>query len=363
MLLHLYQVGVGSAVLLGVLFAIAAQHRQGVSSLSLIFIILSASIVSNSFLHLYIRSHHINTININDPFLTLLGPALYWHLSYVRGDVRGLQFWLLHGALSLLIAIAVLLVMISATPPQTLGRMHFPFLILSLIVYFQILLYFILCRRALQRYRNQLKQQCSTLERLNEDWLSLSLLTLFIAYGAITLVYSVNHAHIRVPVNQSLSVILALMVYVFGIGILRRPELLRGIPLQPQEQIDKQKKYNHSIMDKDALRIRFEKLERHMRQSMSYKDSELTLSTLARQVGLSSHQLSEVINRGANVNFYDYVNSYRVEAVTALLADRENAGRNILDLAFEAGFNSKASFNRIFKNATGISPSLYRKQQ
>lgn len=87
-------------------------------------------------------------------------------------------------------------------------------------------------------------------------------------------------------------------------------------------------------------------------------DPELTLPVLAARLGTNAGHLSRALNEGLGVNFSAFVNGLRCEAVAAAIA----AGRNedLLDLALEAGFASKASFNRAFRQAYGLSPSQYR---
>jgi AraC-like DNA-binding protein len=92
-----------------------------------------------------------------------------------------------------------------------------------------------------------------------------------------------------------------------------------------------------------------------------WRDSELTLTTLARKLGTNTSDLSRAINEGLGMNFNELINRLRVDAVKAALAkDRE---RNLLDIAFDAGFSSKASFNRSFKLYTGATPTAWRAQQ
>jgi AraC-like DNA-binding protein len=87
-----------------------------------------------------------------------------------------------------------------------------------------------------------------------------------------------------------------------------------------------------------------------------YKNPELTLTILAKQLGTHTSFLSKVINNGFGMNFNDFVNGYRVQEVKKLLADAANAHVTIMGLAYEAGFNSKATFNRAFKKNTGQNP-------
>ncbi|MDX9758735.1 MAG: helix-turn-helix transcriptional regulator [Bacteroidota bacterium] len=91
-----------------------------------------------------------------------------------------------------------------------------------------------------------------------------------------------------------------------------------------------------------------------------YTDSGLTLPRLAAMVGVSPHNLSEVINTRFGQNFFDVVNSYRLRRVRSDLRDPAKQQFTILALAFDAGFNSKTAFNTIFKKHTGMTPSKYR---
>ena len=75
---------------------------------------------------------------------------------------------------------------------------------------------------------------------------------------------------------------------------------------------------------------------------------------------ISSHNLSEVINTRFRQNFFDFVNSYRIKQVKRELSDSKNSPFTVLALAFDAGFNSKSSFNTIFKKHTGRTPSEFR---
>jgi AraC-like DNA-binding protein len=86
-------------------------------------------------------------------------------------------------------------------------------------------------------------------------------------------------------------------------------------------------------------------------------DPELTLSQLAAQTGMNASQLSFLLNTGFEKNFNDFVNSYRVAAVEAQKNNPAYAHLSLLGIAFECGFNSKATFNRAFKKITGRTPS------
>ncbi len=97
-----------------------------------------------------------------------------------------------------------------------------------------------------------------------------------------------------------------------------------------------------------------------MDKEKPYLDSELTLYSLAKIAGLSTSELSAILNNNLKNSFYDFVNKYRVEEFKREIKNPQKAHYTILAIAYEVGFNSKASFNRIFKNFTGITPSNYK---
>ncbi|MBX9747788.1 MAG: helix-turn-helix domain-containing protein, partial [Hyphomonadaceae bacterium] len=82
--------------------------------------------------------------------------------------------------------------------------------------------------------------------------------------------------------------------------------------------------------------------------------------SMARAVGANTAYVSKALNEGLGVSFHDFVNRRRVEALKRLLADQTET-RDLMSLAFEVGFRSKASFNRVFSDIAGITPSAFRR--
>jgi AraC-like DNA-binding protein len=102
-------------------------------------------------------------------------------------------------------------------------------------------------------------------------------------------------------------------------------------------------------------------LEDIMKSKKPYTEPELTIYGLAQLINLPPHHLSKVINTEFHCNFFEFVNSYRVEEFRQKASSGEFKNLTILGIALECGFNSKSSFNRIFKEATGITPGEYIK--
>jgi AraC-like DNA-binding protein len=77
-------------------------------------------------------------------------------------------------------------------------------------------------------------------------------------------------------------------------------------------------------------------------------------------LNISRQKLSQVINQGQQKNFYRLINEFRIDQVKSKMADSNFAHYTLLGIALECGFNSKTSFNRIFKEITGLTPSEYK---
>ncbi|MFD2586409.1 helix-turn-helix domain-containing protein [Croceitalea marina] len=117
---------------------------------------------------------------------------------------------------------------------------------------------------------------------------------------------------------------------------------------------------NSSLTEEDFTKYKAQLLS-YMAEQKPYLNNELSQSNLASQLNISSHHLSEVLNTGFDQNFYNFINSYRVLEAQRLMEKDEFKNSKILAIAFDSGFKSKTSFNRVFKAHTGTTPSEYKK--
>lgn len=104
------------------------------------------------------------------------------------------------------------------------------------------------------------------------------------------------------------------------------------------------------------------KLTEYITEKKPYLNSNLKLLDIAIELDIPPHILSSLINEKFNKNYFDLINSYRVEDAKEMLINPKFDNFTILSIAYDCGFNSKSSFNRIFKNKTGLTPSMYQKK-
>jgi len=120
-----------------------------------------------------------------------------------------------------------------------------------------------------------------------------------------------------------------------------------------------EKKEGRSQLDDDEISAWKGKLQRVMSEDQLYENPRLTLADVAAQLDTTTKLVSTVVNRGFAMNFNDYVNQFRIEAVKKKLGEGEQVTKTLLAVALECGFNSKATFNRAFKKNTSSSPKEY----
>jgi AraC-like DNA-binding protein len=102
-------------------------------------------------------------------------------------------------------------------------------------------------------------------------------------------------------------------------------------------------------------------LVREMQDNKPYLDPDLTLEKLAARLSLRPKVLSKVINDGLHKHFFDFINSYRIDEAKRLLTNPPDRKFTVLEVLYQCGFNSKSSFNTLFKRYTGMTPTVFRK--
>ena len=120
-------------------------------------------------------------------------------------------------------------------------------------------------------------------------------------------------------------------------------------------------KYAKSGLTDEQLASYKARLERVMRLERAYLRPDLTLPELAKAVGCSVNHLSQVINSGFGMSFFDYVNRFRVNHAKELLAKLDGHAESVLNVAFSVGFNSNSAFYTAFKKCVGQAPAQYRR--
>lgn len=217
----------------------------------------------------------------------------------------------------------------------------------------------------LRRYRERVEENFSNVERINLDWLR-RLLGVFLSVcivGIVAYGLMVGNGLDFVQANNLIGLVLSFSIYLMGYkgtqtaGIFEQRGAKEKTGLQSPASVN-----GYQLPEQQKNRIE-ERLQRVFFEEEAFLQSDLTVQSLADQMDVPAYQLSNYINSVYGENFYDFVNRHRVEKVKEKLRDPANDQYTILTLAFESGFNSKSTFNAVFKKYTGMTPSQYRKRK
>src|SRR5690625_2049270 len=231
-------------------------------------------------------------------------------------------------------------------------------------------------------YRKKIKNTFSNIEKIKLNWLQYFIggAVLVAGIGAVINFLPTSRPNIIIGMGKGIYnniTLLSTTLFVYGIGYmgLYQPEVfarqmekntsgnIQRNSNRAVEGDEQREQYQKSGLDKREAQQYAEKLYKIMEDKKMYRDSDLTLSDLAEQLGISSHNLTEIINRYIGKNFYDFVNGYRIEEVKRTISDPGSNDLTLLAVGLNAGFNSKSTFNAVFKKQTGVTPSQFRKQQ
>ena len=218
----------------------------------------------------------------------------------------------------------------------------------------------VLCLLELRHYQKQIKNNFADIEDVDLTWLKILVIgfliikiqAVLVTIGYMTSIdlhFAINYSVIGQLSNFMVMFLISFLIF-FSLGV---SNLFHGI--------DSSTLINQEKQTIDPAHI--SALTHYMEEHKPYLNQLLTLDNLASQIFMPARQLSQVINRHFDKNFFEFINTYRVEESKVLLSKEENIKVTMLEIMAQAGFNSKATFNTFFKKIVGVTPTQYRKEQ
>ncbi|HEK21365.1 MAG TPA: FtsX-like permease family protein, partial [Bacteroidetes bacterium] len=131
--------------------------------------------------------------------------------------------------------------------------------------------------------------------------------------------------------------------------------------LRPELNMPGDEPYFLKLSSPDEFKLKAGWLKSSVKKGAYYKDPELSLTSLSEKLGLTTHELSRIINSVLKKSFNDFINEYRVAEVTLQMKDPAFDQFTLQGIAYDAGFNSPSTFHRVFKQLTGKTPAEYKK--
>jgi len=281
------------------------------------------------------------------PMVFAIGPLLFFYVRSLTNPQPAPMIKVIPHFIPLLLAIFVQM-RFGFTTPLSLE-------LLVVLRYLSLLVYLTGIIFVLEKYQSRLLGFSSWKEKINLAWLKY-LAFAYISLVGISLLYSLLST-LWFDVSVKLQVFLRLsepiVILAISYGGLRQELIVFG-----PETVEKVPLYLKSPLTPELIEAYKLKILEHMTRVKPYLNPAITLPELSRQLSLPSYLVSQVINESLQIKFFDFINSYRVEEAKRLLRSRRDD--KLLKVAADSGFRSLATFYRMFKRKTGITPAEFR---
>lgn len=224
--------------------------------------------------------------------------------------------------------------------------------------------YFYLSIRLFKKLDINIFNNFSTSESVNLGWLRNLVNSFGAVWTLLMVVATIHHVfHLFSLIFCTDGLFLSLSVFIILIGYfgLSQKEIFVQYSDKKTGFVTEPKSYATPLLNEPEKERHLNKLDRFMAAEKPYLDPNITLPELAAKVHIPSHHLSRTINEKLGLNFFEYINQYRIEEVKEKMSKPEYDRLTLLGIAYESGFNTKSAFNRVFKKMTGLTPTEYKK--
>ncbi len=350
------------AGLIGIFIAFIVNLKRDSDKVANLLIGLFVLLHSFFILHisLYMMNYHYqfpHTLYMTASFSFLYGPLLYFYFKRISEGYRLQWRDLWHAVPSLLLLLYLLpIYQLPASEKsymmlnriETLGLSTAVIVIIksaSLLTY-GFLIYKIYKRSQLQQtYKDSLQWQ-KHMVLFNSIYI-----VSYVIYGFFVIINKMSSVAIHPQI-----VIMAILVLYVGYSAYARPALFtRGFvfdesPLFKYKKSGLTHSYSTELKDRLVQLLTDEKI---------YKANDISLDMLSEKLGTTRHNTSQVINEHFGMNFFELVNKFRIQEAKEMLLSDVHSNLNIIDIAYEVGYNNKVTFNKAFKKETAVTPSKY----
>lgn len=306
------------------------------------------------------------------PFVTFTyGPLLYLYIRFMT--VPGRKFvWteLLH-FIPFLVFFTVSVIFRSEPLVRDLRGFFKPDklmplrIIYSIVFFLSITSYSVLAFIEIRRHQSNLRNLVSyTSQKITLNWLKILSISFYAAYFILFILGGLNMIGNYIPFDPYFVIFgfIALFSAVYSFYGIKQPVIFGEVVNNHDDEKKEPEKYVKSGLKENEAERYLKKLLIYMETKKPYLDGNLSILDLANQTGISRHHITQVLNEKYKRNFFTFINEYRVKEVLQRFEDPRYNNFTILAIAFDSGFNSKTTFNSIFKSQTGMTPSEYRQK-
>ncbi len=381
---EIFGIGAFQSLVVSILLLTKREDKPADKFLSGFFFVVTLYLLNIYSIKFHLWKQYPDILIIYSLVFLSYGPLLFFYVSSLLGTKITIKQVLLH-------SIAIIIVLLIIFPFLFEDRevkllcftdkfMNMPLNISigSFLQYLSAPFYFVWILIMLRKHKNYVKDNYSYDEKINLNWMNKLLI------GGISIwlieclnVIALNFTDIDFPYtyNTSWYIKFAFMIFVlfigyYGInqgGIFSKTKEEEEKERLPEEANVENEIHSTTIIEKNKLiseeiaKQYKEELVKYVEEEQVYLNSELRIQDFSIHLKIPVHILSYIINTELQQNFYDFINLYRIEEVKKRLHDKEYDNLTIIAIAIDCGFNSKATFNRLFKLYTGMTPSHYKR--
>ena len=291
----------------------------------------------------------------------LKGPALYFYLQAITCENFIISKRLLLHIVPMLIGILTLWVFGIDTKrlkfemedlgPALEAALHFLWYFIKVVP----VIYGIAAVISLRRYARLLKNRYSTLGDVASVWIT-CLVIGFLGSWLSTLLVNILGNMLVLSTSTLLGIadnyvtfILVMALFTYSIS---HVQSLHQAKLETQD----------TPVDQTAKNQLINKIQNGIFLHKLYLNQSLTIEEFSKEIDAPYREVSNLINKHFNTNFFEFINFHRIEEAKRMLSDPAYIQLSVLEILYESGFNSKSAFQRFFKRLTGISPREYRRR-
>lgn len=339
------------------------ENRTGNFLISL-FVFLHSLFIINSVLYITNYMYKVpQTLFITVSFSYLYGPLLYFYFKSITKAYVFKVVDLLHLIPTLAIVVYAIPVYALSTEEKLSFMINnsydFPGFLVIFIVLTKFLSLAIYTYAIHKIYLKNKQEATNGYFSLTIKWQHV-LRNISIAYVVTYLLYGYAGLFMPYVTAARLPQILIMALSVLSIAFTAyiKPELFGSMPAG-LNHFFKDKKYRNSGLTQNLSNELKEDLIQLFNEKKIYKENNISLETLSDKLNTTRHNTSQIINEHFDMNFFELINKFRIQEATRMLKDDTHGSLNIIDVAYEVGYNNKVTFNKAFKKEMSITPSEY----
>lgn len=231
--------------------------------------------------------------------------------------------------------------------------------IFDVIIILQGILYTTASMKLIQHFHNTTHRRLTRTQRYILDWLRFFVITYVFLWAIGTVGAILEMLNIAVPFDLFNVFYLGLTILTISIGVfaLRRPDILQKT-IQPSGTETRFSSSDEERSSEEDLR-ELDLILNYLEKEKAYLKNDLSLADISEATDIPKHRISVLLNNELGKSFYEIVNEYRTREAIRLMNEGKHLNFTLTYIAEMAGFNSKATFNRIFKKITNQTPSEY----